>query len=104
MATSESRAPGDVPNFYDGVAGLVALAILAWAFLYAMQPLLGLLLVAAFGSAYAAGRADDLEHAGVVAGLWAVVLAAVLFIGTLLAFGAAAIFAVVAYGYYRDAW
>ena len=104
MATSESRAPADVPNRYDVLAGVVAFAILAWAFLYAFQPIVGLLLTVAFGSAYAAGRVDDLEHALVVAGLWGLVLAAVWFIGTFLGAGVAAILAVVGYGRWRGAW
>ncbi|MCD2201333.1 Duffy blood group [Halobacterium sp. KA-4] len=104
MATSESRAPADVPNLYDGLAGIVALSILAWAFLYAFQPIFGLLLTVAFGSAYAAGRIDDLEHGVVVAGLWGFVIASVWFIGTFLSFGVAAILAVIGYGYWRGAW
>ena len=36
MATSRSRVPAEAPNRYDGLAGIVALAILAWAFLYAI--------------------------------------------------------------------
>jgi len=104
MATSESRAPGDAPNLYDGLAGIVALSILAWAFLYAIQPIFGLLLTVAFGSAYAAGRIDDLEHAVVVAGLWGLVLAAFSVIGTYLGVGAAAILAVIAYGRWHGLW
>jgi hypothetical protein len=104
MATSESRAPADVPSLYDGLAGIVALSILAWAFLYAFQPIFGLLLTVAFGSAYVAGRVDDLEHAVVVAGLWGVVLAAFWFTGTFLGVGVAAILSVVGYGRWRGAW
>jgi len=104
MATSESRAPGDAPNLYDGLAGIVALSILAWAFLYAIQPIFGLLLTVAFSSAYAAGRLDDREHAIVVASLWGAVLAAFWFIGTYLSVGITAILAVLAYGRWRSAW
>lgn len=104
MATSDSRAPVDAPRLYDGIAGLVALSILAWAFLYAVQPIFGLLLTVAFGSAYAAGRLDDLEHAVVVAGLWGLVLAAFWVIGTFLGVGVAAILAVLGYGRWRGAW
>lgn len=104
MATSESCAPADVPNLYDGLAGIIALSILAWAFLYAHQPIFGILLTVAFGSAYAAGRVDDLKHAVVVAGLWGFVLAAISFIGTFLSFSVAAILAVIGYGYWRGAW
>ena len=104
MSTSESRAPADVPNRYDGLAGIVALSILAWAFLYAIRPIFGLLLTVAFGSAYAAGRVDDLEHAVVVGGLWGFVLAAFWFIGTYLGVGVAAVFAIVGYGHWRGAW
>ena len=66
MATSESRG-GDVPNLYDGLAGIIVLSILARAFLHALQLIFDILLTVAFGSAYAAGRVDDLEHAVVVA-------------------------------------
>ncbi|EMA33599.1 hypothetical protein [Haloarcula japonica] len=104
MATSESRAPADVPNLYDGLAVIVALSILAWAFLYAIQPIFGLLLTVAFGSAYAAGRIDDLEHAVVVAGLWGLVLVAFWVIGTYLGVGAAAILAVIVYGRWHGVW
>jgi len=104
MATSQSRVPADAPNRYDGLAGIVALAILAWAFLYAIQPILGLLLTVAFGSAYAAGRVDDLEHAVVVAGLWGFVLAALVVTGSYLGVGVAAILAVVGYGHWRGTW
>lgn len=104
MATSESRVPADVPTRYDALAGIVVLAILAWAFLYAFQPIVGLLLTAAFGSAYAAGRIDGLEHAVVVAGLWGFVLATIWLIGSFLSFGVATILAVVGYGYWRGAW
>ena len=104
MATSESRAPADVSTIYDGLAGIVALSILAWAFLYAIQPIFGILLTVAFGSAYAAGRIDGLEHAVVVAGFWGVVLAAFWFIGTYLGVGIVAILAVVAYGRWHGAW
>ncbi|WP_058992407.1 hypothetical protein [Haloarcula sp. CBA1127] len=104
MATSESRVPADVLNLYDGLAGIVAFTILAWAFLYAIQPIFGLLLTVAFGSAYAAGRIDDLEHAGVVAGLWGLVLAAFWVIGTYLGVGVAGILAVIAYGRWHGVW
>jgi len=104
MATSEFRTPADLPNAYDGLAGIVALSILAWGFLYAFQPIFGLLLTVAFGSAYAAGRVDDLEHAVVVAGLWGVVLAAVWFVGTVLGVGVAAILSVAGYGRWRGVW
>ncbi|MEE6211087.1 Duffy blood group [Salarchaeum sp. III] len=104
MATSESRVPAAVPTLQDGLAGLVSLSILAWAFLYAMRPISGLLLTVAFGSAYAAGRLDDLEHAVVVAGLWGIVLAAYLFISTFLGVGAAVILAVIGYGRWHGVW
>lgn len=104
MATSETSVPADVPNRYDGLAGLVALFVLAWAFLVAMQPIFGLLLTAAFVSAYAAGRSDDVEHAAVVAGLWAFVLAAFWLVGTYLGVAVAAVIAVACYGRWRGTW
>ncbi|ADE01898.1 MULTISPECIES: hypothetical protein [Haloferax] len=104
MVTSESRTPANVPNLYDGLAGIVVVSILAGAFLYAQQPIFGLLLTVAFGSAYATGRIDDLEHGVVVAGLWGFVIASVWSIGTFLSFGVATILAVIGYGYWRDAW
>ncbi|QDX39772.1 Duffy blood group [Salarchaeum sp. JOR-1] len=104
MATSGSRAPADVPNRYDGLAGVVALSILAWAFLYAIQPIFGLFLTVAFGTAYAAGRLDTLEHAVVVAGLWGVVLAAFWVLGTYLGVGVAAVLAVLGYGRWHGVW
>lgn len=103
MAKSETRTFAGLPDRYDGLAALVVLSILAWAFLVAIQPLVGLLLTIAFVSAYAAARIDGLEHAGVVACLWAVIFAAVWFLGTLLGFAVATVFAVACYGLWRGA-
>ncbi len=72
MAKSETRTFAGVSNWYGGLVVLVVLFILAWAFLVATQPLVGLLLTTAFISTYAAARLDGIEHADVVAcyGLW----------------------------------
>ncbi|MFH5800075.1 Duffy blood group [Haladaptatus sp. CMAA 1911] len=103
MPKSETRAFTGV-SAYDGPAGLVAFSILAWTFLVEAQPLVGLLLTTAFVSTYAAARFDSLEHAIVFVCLWAVVTAAVLFMGTLLGFAVAAVSAVACYALLRGAW
>ncbi len=104
MANSETRTFTGASSRYDSLAVLVVLSILAWAFLVATQPLVGLLLTTAFVSTYAAARIDGLEHAGIVGCLWVVFIAAILLVGSFLGFAVAAVFAVACYGLWRGAW
>jgi len=104
MATTESSPLADVPTPYDAAAGAVVLLILAWAFLYAFMPIFGLLAAVAFGSAYAAGRVDDLEHGVVVGALWAVVLGAFWVTGTYVGVAVATVVAVLGYGRWLGTW
>jgi hypothetical protein len=60
----------DAPDRYDGIAALIAAAILGWAFLYAIQPILGVTAALAALSIYVVGRTADYVHVSVVVGSW----------------------------------
>ena len=60
----------DAPDRYDGIAALIAAAILGWAFLYAIQPVLGVTVALAALSVYAAGRTANYVHTSVVVSSW----------------------------------
>lgn len=100
MPVTRTSPLDGVPDRYDGIAGLVTVLVLAWAFLYAIQPILGVLIALALLSVYAVARTADYEHAAVVAGLWLLVFAGLYSLGLLGVF-LGGILALVAYGLWR---
>ncbi|SEP32518.1 hypothetical protein SAMN05216388_10882 [Halorientalis persicus] len=100
MRAARKTPFGEVPDLYDGIAGLAALLVLAWAILYAMQPVLGVLVALTILSVYAVARTGDYEHTTVVAGLWLLVFASLFSLGFPGVF-LGGILALIAYGLYR---
>ena len=100
MPVTRTSPFAEVPDRYDGIAGLAALLVLAWAILYAMQPVLGVLVALTILSVYAVARTGDYEHTTVVAGLWLLVFASLFSLGFPGVF-LGGILALVAYGLYR---
>jgi len=94
----------EYPNRHDWLAGIIALLILGAAFLIERMPIFGVLITVGFLTSYRAWRLDDIKHAAVVAGLCVFVLAAAIFIGTLLSVVVTAILAVLLYRLWYELW
>mgnify|MGYP000341882002 CR=1 FL=1 len=88
MSIARRTPLAGAPDRYDGIVGLVALLAVAYAFLVAFQPILGITSALAFLCVYAAARTGDVEHTAVVVVLWGVVFVGMLgagFLGLLVA-------------------
>jgi len=101
VSFTRSTPLANAPDRYDALASAAALFALAFAFLVAHQPVLGVLVTAALVCVYAVARTGDTEHTAVVAAAWILVLASLWVAGDLTGVAVFAVLAVACYSLWR---